>query len=390
MPHQKPDHLNRCYRSVLPAVILVSCLSDQATANEYRVVRTFHLADEPACMPATTTAPNGDILVVFSTEWEPFPAGGFVKMVKSKDSGHTWSEEVVIWKHSDPRITIQVSNGLQTLSNGDVLLPVTLGLVPKRKNVDPDEKIPHRLYDLESTEYRREVRLLRSRDSGTTWEVESPKLPSPWWRFGRLVETTDGRLIMSGRGWFVSSRDFGRSWGDRIDVAADRFTSETNIVEAADGTWFSIARGGGGHPRRTFGTNFSKDRGETWTEPRSARVQGKMPDLLVLPSGRILMAVGAEGLTDGSQVLRYKDRRSFCTLFVCDDHGMSWKRDLAFVPVDDETTVVPGDSPVMCALGKDQILVILQGIDRARSDHPLMGFSAGMSLIANVIEPAQN
>lgn len=36
-------------------------------ASEYRAVRSFHIADGPACMPAATRAPNGDVLVAFST-----------------------------------------------------------------------------------------------------------------------------------------------------------------------------------------------------------------------------------------------------------------------------------------------------------------------------------
>ncbi len=201
------------------------------------------------------------------------------------------------------------------------------------------------------------------------------------------METNDGRLVMPGLGWYIASRDFGKTWGPKVTITSGRFTSETNIVEAADGAWFSIARGGGGLPRRTFGTNFSRDGGETWDAPRSAGVQGKMPDLLVLPSGRILMTVGAEGLTDGSQVLVIKARRSFCTLFISDDNGQTWRRELPLAAVDSRTSVVPADSPVMCMLGGGRVLAVMQGIDRSKADDPLMGFSAGMSLIGNVIEP---
>jgi hypothetical protein len=137
-----------------------------------------------------------------------------------------------------------------------------------------------------------------------------------------------------------------------------------------------------------FGTSFSRDGGKTWDRWRWAGVQGKMPDLLTLPSGRILMAVGAEGLTDGSQVMTTKTRNSFSTLFVSDDNGQSWKRDLPFAPVTPDSSLVPADSPVMCPLGENKILVIIQGIDRARRGNPLLGFGVGMSLIANVIEPA--
>jgi len=367
-------------------VLLLLGLSSRLMAAEFRVVHRFEVAGEPACMPALTRAPNGDLLAAFSTEWEPFPWGGVLKLVVSKDNAATWSKPRVIWKHDDPRVTIQVANGLQTLRNGDVLLPVTLGRFPKIANVPSEERRPQKIYDLKSPDFRREVFLLRSKDDGATWNIEDPKLPKPTWRFGRLLEIDDGRLLVTGMGWYAESRDFGMTWGQKREFVPNRFTSEVNVFEAADGTLFSIARGGGGPPRRTFGTNFSHDGGRTWGPPRTANVQGKMPDLLRFPSGRIVMAVGAEGLTDGSQVMQQVNRRSFCTLFISDDHGQSWKRDVALAAVDEQTTVVPGDSPVMCRLGEGKVLVVMQGMDRAKAGHPLMGYSAGMSLIGNVVE----
>ena len=93
-----------------------------------------------------TRARNGDILVAFSTEWEPYPWGGILKIVTSKDQGKTWSSPTVLWKDDDPRVTIQVANGMQTLSNGEVLLPVTFCVVPKRKTTSPREQDPDKIY----------------------------------------------------------------------------------------------------------------------------------------------------------------------------------------------------------------------------------------------------
>jgi len=118
-----------------------------AEAAEYRVTRSIQIADEPACMPALTRAPNGDLLVAFGTEWEPFPWGGILKLITSKDDGRTWSRPTILWQDKDPRVTIQVANGMYTLRNGDVLLPVTYCVVPKREGVSPEEKRPGRIYD---------------------------------------------------------------------------------------------------------------------------------------------------------------------------------------------------------------------------------------------------
>lgn len=377
----------KCFalHSVVPCLLMVTSY-ETGVADEYRVVRAFKVANEPACMPALTQAPNGDLLVAFSTEWEPFPWGGILKLVVSKDRGKTWSEPRTLWHDKDPRVTIQVANGMQTLSNGDVLLPVTYCVVPKRPGVSADERRPSRIYDPKLPGYRREVRFLRSKDSGNSWTIEDPQLEKPWFRFGRLLETRDGRLVMSADAAYFESRDFGKTWGRKVVVSPAAF-NETNVVQASDGSLFSIMRQDGELGlRRMFGTCFSSDGGKNWSAWRWSGVQGKMPDALVLASGRILLAVGAEGLIDGGLVLTTKNRSSFCTLFFSDDQGQTWKRDIAFEAVSNSSSVVPGDSPVMCPL-KDQVLVVLQGIDRSRAADPLVGYRAGMSLIGNLIEP---
>ncbi|MCI0624024.1 MAG: glycoside hydrolase [Acidobacteria bacterium] len=337
-------------------------------------------------MPALTQAPNGNLLVAFSTEWEPFPWGGILKLVVSKDQGETWSKPRTLWRDEDPRVTIQVANGMQTLSNGDVLLPVTYCVVPKRPGVSADELRPSRIYDPTLPGYQREVRFLRSKDSGRSWSIKDPRLEKPWFRFGRLCETHDGRLIMSAEAAYFESRDYGKTWGPKVTISAAAF-NETNVVQAANGTLFSLMRQDGELGlRRMFGTSFSSDGGKSWSQWRWSGVQGKMPDTLVLPSGRILLAVGAEGLVDGGLVMTTKNRNSFCALFLSDDNGQNWKRDIAFESASGSSSVVPGDSPVMHRL-KDQVLVVMQGIDRSRAADPLVGYHVGMSLIGNVIEP---
>lgn len=363
-----------------------------ARQTQYRVERSFAVAAEPACMPAMTRAVNGDIVVVFSTEWEPFPWGGHLKQVVSSDRGETWTPPRVILKDEDPRVSYQAANGLQVLRNAELLLPVTLALIPKRDGASAEKNEPNGTYDLEHPGMRREVRLLRSSDHGQNWKVEvPPALPNPWWRFGRLLECSDGRLILPGRGWYLESTDNGKTWSDKISLNT-WFWRETSIVETKPGTLLAILLNKDREPMRVFGTTRSTDGGRTWDGKwRFTSVRGKMPDILVLPDGRLLMAVGAEGLTDGSQLFteRNMPRRSFVTLFISDDGGGTWKRDVAIEPADNHTSIVPADSPVMCALENGRVLVVAQGIDRNQKDDPWMGHHAGMSLVGNVLAPVE-
>jgi hypothetical protein len=375
-----------------PQVIAVwLCFGSAAFAadTEYQVVRSFHIADEPACMPAVTRAPNNDILVAFSTEWEPVPEGGVLKLVTSADRGQTWSQPRLLWEHEDPRVTIQVSCGMQTLSNGDIILPVNCGRWHRKHDAAPDETDLATIYDIrpDNPEYLREVRFLRSSDSGKTWTKEDPRVGKSWPRYGRLLETSDGRLIMTGYGWYVESRDFGRSWGPVLWVE-NGIKSEMNMVEAADGSLFTVLRGGGGPPKRVFGSRRSTDGGKTWSEERlSLGVQGKMPDLMVLPSGRILLVAGAVGLQDGNEHKTQTDRFSFCSLFISDDHGITWKRDVDFQQVVPQGDIVPVDQPGFCQLPDGKIFVALQAMDRSQAGDQWYSFHTGMSIIGNIIEP---
>ena len=384
---------NRNLTHILVGLLVVVSCGTAKAADEYKVVSAFNIAAEPACMPAVTRAPNGDILVAFSTEWEPIPQGGAAKLVVSKDQGKTWSKPRVIWKDKDPRVTIQVACGMQTLSNGDILLPLGYNIIPKRKDVDPSETNPLKMYDCDPNhpDYQREVRFLRSSDNGQTWAREAPRFTPAAQHvvpFGRLLETRDGRLIKPvywaspAGSWYYESRDFGKTWGPPVFVTKP-FGCEWNIVEATNGTFFAIIRAAAEPPRRTFGTSFSHDAGKTWSPPQSAGVQGKMPDLLVLPSGRILMAVGAEGLSDGSLISIQKDRYSFCTLFISDDHGQTWRRDVEFEQLVPGSSVVPADGPGLVQLSDGRILTVIQAVDRSGA----FGFNVGMTVIGNIIEP---
>ena len=99
------------------------------------------------------------------------------------------------------------------------------------------------------------------------------------------------------------------------------------------------------------------------------------------------MAVGAEGLADFGEHVALEDRHSFCTLFVSDDHGKTWKRDVGLRQADPGSSVIPVDHPGLCRLADGRILIVMQAIDRTKPDQPWYGFHTGMSVIGNIIEP---
>lgn len=43
----------------------------------------------------------------------------------------------------------------------------------------------------------------------------------------------------------------------------------------------------------------------------------------------------------------------------------------------------------MVVFDEDKVLVVMQAIDRAKEKDPLVTYSVGMSLIANVLEPVK-
>jgi len=378
---------------------VLTCSS--GTAAEYRIVKAFPIAVEPACAPAMTRNAAGQILIAFGTQWESFPPGGVVKLISSSDNGQHWSEPRVIAQDVDPAVSLNTNNGLQALSDGQILLPIQFHRVPRRPGAARDEQEPAKLYAHDSPEVVNEIRILRSTDHGESWTMEHPEIPANTIRFGRLVEMRDGRLLMPVYGatkgrWcsgYHESRDFGKTWGPKIDTApkAPSGFDELSVIQTAGGGLLAIMRqdekdGNMGRPRRTFGTAWAPD-GRHWNNWGWTDVRGKMPDLLLLPSGRLLMAVGAEGLSDGSEVFTRKGRDSFVTLFLSDDEGKTWQRDIEMARADRGSQIIPADSPVICPLEDGKILVVMQAIDRSKSTDPLVGFSAGMSLIGNIIEP---
>jgi hypothetical protein len=283
---------------------------------------------------------------------------------------------------------------MMTMRDGTILLPAGYNIVPKRD--DPPgpggggEAGVIAMHDLEDRARNvRRIHCLRSGDHGQTWmnvSVGGAPEGGGMMRFGRVIELQSGDLLLpaythlpagdAGRGMpgFFRSRNGGWTWGPFEGIDAG-WSSEINLLELRDGTLLGIIRGMPGvQPGRTFGMIRSGDGGETWTKARpTAGVQGKMPDLWETPEGRVLMVVGCEGNASGSEIYRKRDRRTFNALFVSDDAGETWRRDVEIPPLEETSEAIPADEPTMVPMGDGRYLVVSQVIDRgkSRTGHPV-------------------
>ncbi len=384
---------------------------------DYRVEHNGLVAPPPACKPAVTVSAVGELICALSTRWEPFPRGSELQIIRSRDEGRTWSNPETIWKALDPRASILADVGLMTMRDGNILLPVTYHITPKRDDApgeppkgdhDMDcEAVMIAMYDLTPGHGVGHVHCLRSGDHGQTWTniaVGGAPEGTRFYDFGRIIELQSGDLLLPANGRFPTdpatgrrkgmtgyfrSRNGGWSWGpfEDIDTA---WGNETNILERRDGTLLAVIRGmPGQEPSRTFGMVRSADGGRSWSKPKPIGIQGKMPDLWETPDGRLLMAVGCEGCAIGREIYRKRNRRTFNVLFISDDGGETWRRDLELPPLDDTTEVIPCDAPVMVPMDGGRYFIVQQATDRGkeRTGHPV-DYEYFFSIQGTIITPA--
>lgn len=358
----------------------------------YQVEFSAPVAAPPASMPALTRSAMGELLCAFSTCWEPFPRGGELQLVRSPDEGRTWSQPLTLWRAPDPRVTINCCVGMATLADGTILLPALYSLVPKKAQppgAAGGEAGVIALYELgDFARNRRHIHCLRSGDHGQTWTniaVGGSPVGGGIMRFGRLLELQSGELLLpaytyfslgaeaQGAPGYFRSADKGWTWGPFEPVPVG-WTSEMNLLELRDGTWLALIRDmPGQEKRRIFGMTRSTDQGRTWEPARPTGVQGKMPDLWEAEDGRLLLMVGCEGNVKGFEIYRKRERRSFNALFISEDGGRSWQRDVQIPPLDEHTQAIPADEPTMVPLGGGRYYVVSQRIDRGedRDSHPV-------------------
>jgi len=252
---------------VLLLVLSFSCREEKATEtekNQLHIEDLFYteMKAGASCfrIPATVTAPNGDVIAAID---ERVPSCGDLRsnkdinivMRRSSDNGITWSsvEKIIDFplgeSASDPSMIVDKVTG-------------DLFLFYNYMNLQTEKDIYY-------------LHVVKSSDSGKTWsepEDITHQITKPGWKndfkfitSGRGIQTRTGNLLHClvnlNNGMHVfGSKDHGASWYliDTPILPAD----ESKIVELADGTLMINAR------VNKSGLRFvhtSSDQGVTWT-----------------------------------------------------------------------------------------------------------------------------
>lgn len=270
----------------------------------------------------------------------------------SEDGGQTWTSGTGDWP-----LPGMVDLWQDRLRDGRF---VALGIRwlpdPKRRGEITASEVPHDAWKIAFSA------------NGKDWSVDNAAIDCPA-EYGvvarplpRFIEGSDGTLLMPAYAWgktgnrslLLQSTDGGRRWSVRsvITSAAEMVKAgaavttpwlETTVSPTADGSWLAVIRTGSSE---TAGLMMARspDEGRTWgpvgkvlAGPDSQPVTGKLPGLLRMP--------------DGPLVLLTAHSKRGCFLYLsADGTGRGWSEGQV-------VTTVTGGNTSMTALGRDRLLV---------------------------------
>ncbi|MBI3921302.1 MAG: exo-alpha-sialidase [Armatimonadetes bacterium] len=313
----------------------------EAKAPEPRIVLSLpHGPDNPRNSEgAFVTLSDGRIMFAYSRyygeDWEDH-AAATISARFSENGGKTWSKEDVVLVENEGRQNVMSVSLLRLPED-------RLALFYLRKNSLADCRL----------------RLRTSADEGKSWSNPLLCIPAPGYfvvNNDRVVHLSDGRLIAPsafhrlknsrstagktdyadfdsrGIAVFFLSDDGGKTWREGREWRAMPKSSasglqEPGVVELRDGTLYCFCR-------TDLGVQYemrSKDRGETWSEPRPSRFQSPCSPLSMkrIPATGDLLAVW----NDHSGVLLERPREEAETSWgrtplvtaISTDEGKSWK-----------------------------------------------------------------
>jgi len=225
------------------------------------------------------------------------PTGGRAMLTRSSDEGRTWSKpETLIDTPADDR-----HPSFLELPDGTILCSFFTYVGSGDFKADP------------SLAYRTHV--IRSEDGGRTWLAEAQPLPSPFLADesdGPMVLAKDGSVLLAINGKpgdgspekvaLLRSTDSGHTWNVLSTIGTDHEMSEPTVAQLPDGRLVLVTR-----PEGDIAWSF--DNGHTWTRPVTFGMRLFAPSLYVLRDGTLVClhgSYGAGGLrvifsTDGGQ-----------------------------------------------------------------------------------------
>lgn len=324
----------------------------------FKVVDAWIVYDKGSAMfPGLVRAPDGDLVLTFSTMPDGLP-GGQVQVIRSSDNGRTWSQPQVVACASKPSAAALNAVGLTTLRDGTILLPY-------------NEVELHGGYDDRDVS----LFLLRSTDGGYTWSRPAQVARDIYepCTYGQILECPDGTLLWPvwgryrrGERWrsgLLRSRDRGVTWGEYRTIAYDpkarmdgdyRFSpvsgfdangrfdpeavahpdfrphssvdgfNETSLMLLPDGTILAVLRQQGvrGSDRLELYQAVSTDGGDTWSHYEPIGICGMSPCLHWSPRGRLILAYRR------SAPERHANVRPGVALSWSEDGGHTWEGEL--------------------------------------------------------------
>lgn len=390
---------------LLSGAICRGVVVEPEARTEYEVVRNEVFLENAGGMPALCRAGNGELLFAHATYWEPVPTGGVIKLMRSSDEGRTWSKPTIVVRSKADDWNVTFWSGLHLMSDGSLILTYTQHHWPMRKDVPADwlnplKVNPLKVWDMSSPDRKCEAYIIHSVDHGRTWSEPVRIMPeNNCWAFGRPVNAKDGSVLVplipqlpDPIQWcsaVTRSCDNGKTWSKPWNIADGPVGyNEVTLGVAQNGDIVAIFRDAIHGPRRQFRQAISTDNGKTWPEPKLIEIWGKMPDILVLPSGRMLLAVGSLDCMDGSLAFKGPPNSTYAGLFISDDNGKTWKRDVLLVTPELEN-LIPFDVPVMTLLKNGNILTIFFAADRRYLGKPLSGWCEGNHYVINELAPTK-
>ncbi len=250
--------------------------------------------------PAVEKLRNGELLVAYregSDHWRT--KDGVVKLVRSPDSGKTWSAPVTVL--AAPGKNFGTHSGLAQLSDGSILLPVLnyepdrpWGIEYKALNAQAGGSGPRRI-----TSY-----ILRSSDNGRTWsEPHSPRVDGLaedfWWNpYGKIFQIPGSQTVLwpitrqkkmenFWRTGLLVSEDLGKTWTGYRNVASG-LADEKNFLQVCKNRWICLIR----DLKKPYYLYQSEsyDNCVTWSPAKSTGFYGHCPCLIRSPKGVLLAA----------------------------------------------------------------------------------------------------